>query len=109
MLSISGNSFKTVGTHVYTRGKHEKHLSFLGGPARGAEGTRIQADMFPWTSSARNPIVIVKIFIFLPLKVVLQAKPFKGETVQFGGLVQTPARTSDTKNYIYPPPGGALT
>ena len=40
----------------------------------------MQADTFPRTSGARNPIVIVKIFIFifLPLKVVLQAKPCKG-------------------------------
>ena len=29
--------------------------------------------------------------------------------VQFGGLVQTPANISDTKNYIYPPAGGAIT
>ena len=44
----------------------------LGGQARGAEGPR--------TSGARNPIVIVKIFIFilLRLKVVLRAKPCKG-------------------------------
>ena len=36
--------------------------------------------MLPRTSSARNHIVIVKIFIiiFLWLKVVLQAKPCKG-------------------------------
>ena len=34
----------------------------LGGQAQGAEGTCMQADAFPRTSSARNPIVIVKIF-----------------------------------------------
>ena len=40
----------------------------------------MQAYTFPSTSGARNPIVIVKIFvfIFLQLKVVLQAKPCKG-------------------------------
>ena len=38
----------------------------------------MQADAFPRISGARNPIVIVKIFIFLPLKVVLQAKLCKG-------------------------------
>ena len=38
----------------------------------------MQADAFPRTSGARNPIVIIKIFIFLLLKVVLQAKPWKG-------------------------------
>ena len=40
----------------------------------------MQAYAFPRTSGARNPIVIVKIciFIFLRLKVVLQAKPYKG-------------------------------
>ena len=40
----------------------------------------MQAYAFPRTSGARNPIVIVKIFIFifLWLKVVLQAKPCKG-------------------------------
>ena len=67
----------------------------------------MQAYVFPRTSSARNPIVIVKIFIFLWLKVVLQAK--QGRVVQFGGLVQTPANISETKNYIYPPAGGAIT
>ena len=48
------------------------------------------------TSGARNPIVIVRIFtfflknfIFLQLKVVLQAKPCKGERCRFEGLVQT--------------------
>ena len=63
--------------------------------------------LFPGTSSARNPIVIVRIFIFffLWLKVVLQAKLCKG----FGGLVQTPANISDTKNYIYPYAGSAIT
>ena len=52
----------------------------LGGQARGAEGMCMQAYAFPRTSSGRNPIVIVKIFIsiFLRLKVVLQAKPCKG-------------------------------
>ena len=50
----------------------------LGGQARGAKGTRMQAYAFPKTSSARNPIVIVRILIFLRLKVVLQAKPCKG-------------------------------
>ena len=40
----------------------------------------MQAYVFPRTSGARNPFVIVKIFIFifLQLKVVLQAKPCKG-------------------------------
>ena len=40
----------------------------------------MQADVFPRISGARKLIVIVKIFIFifLPLKVVLQAKPCKG-------------------------------
>ena len=56
------------------------HLVFLGGQARGPEGTHMQADAFPRTSGARNPIGIVKIFIliFLQLKVVLQAhiQPF---------------------------------
>ena len=33
----------------------------------------------------------------------------QGRAVQFGWLVQTPARTSNTKNYIYPPAGGAVT
>ena len=61
----------------------------------------MQTYAFPRTSGARNPIVIVKIFvfIFLRLKVVLQ----------FGGLVQTPANISDTKNYIYQPAGGTIT
>ena len=79
-------------------------VKILGGQAQGAEGSRMQAYTFPRTSSARNPIVIVRIFIFifLRLKVVLQ-----GRVVQFGGLVQAPARTSDTKNYIYLPAGGA--
>ena len=47
----------------------------------------MQVDTFPRTSSARNPFVIVKIFIFifLSLLVVLQAKPCKG------------GRCSDTK------------
>ena len=60
---------------------------------------RMQTYVFPRTSGARNPIVIVRIFIFifLQLKVVLQAK-LQGRVVQFGGLVQTPAKTSDTKN-----------
>ena len=49
------------------------------------------------------------IFIFLRLKVVLQAKPCKGWWMAVGGLFQTPARTSDTKNYMYPPAGGAIT
>ena len=68
----------------------------------------MQAYAFPRTSGARNPIVIVRnvIFIFLRLKVVLQAKPCKGG---WCNLVQTPANTSDTKNYIYPPAGGAIT
>ena len=41
---------------------------------------RMQAYVFPRTSGARNPIVIRKIFIFifLQLKVVLQAKPCRG-------------------------------
>ena len=40
----------------------------------------MQAYVFPRTSRARNPIVIIRIFIFifLWLKVVLQAKPCKG-------------------------------
>ena len=38
----------------------------------------MQTDVFPRTSGARNPIVIVNIFIFLLLKVVLQAKLCKG-------------------------------
>ena len=38
----------------------------------------MQANSFPRTSGAGNPIVIVKICIFLLLKVVLQAKPCKG-------------------------------
>ena len=40
----------------------------------------MQAYAFPRISGARNPIVIVKIFIFifLRLKVVLQAKPCMG-------------------------------
>ena len=42
-------------------------LDWLGGQARGAEGTHMQADAFPWTSGAWNPIVIVKIF-FSPAK-----------------------------------------
>ena len=46
-------------------------LLFLGGQAQGAEGMHMQAYTFPRTSGARNPIVI---FIFLRLKVVLQAK-----------------------------------
>ena len=49
----------------------------LGGQAQGAEGTHMQADAFPGTSGTRNPIVIVKIFILLPVIVVLQAKPCK--------------------------------
>ena len=40
----------------------------------------MQAHAFPRTSGAKNPTVIVKvfIFIFLRLKVVLQTKPCKG-------------------------------
>ena len=30
-------------------------LLLLGGQARGAEGTHMQAYAFPWTSGARNP------------------------------------------------------
>ena len=37
-------------------------FSLLGGQARGAEGMCMQAYAFPRTSSARNTIVIVKIF-----------------------------------------------
>ena len=33
----------------------------------------------------------------------------QGRAVQFGGLVQTPANISDTKNYIYLPAGSAIT
>ena len=45
----------------------------------------MQADVFPRTSGARYPIVIVKIFIFLLLKVVLQNKPCKGEHCNLEG------------------------
>ena len=84
-------------------------LRFLGGQARGAKESRKQAYALP--SGARNPIVIVKIFIyiFLRLKVVLQAKPVQERAMQFGELVQTPAHISDTKNYIYLPAGGTVT
>ena len=34
----------------------------------------MQAYMFPRTSGARNPMLIVRILIFLRIKVVLQAK-----------------------------------
>ena len=50
-------------------------VKIFGGPSPRGRG-----NAFPRTSGAKNPIVIVKIFIFifLRLKVMLQAKPFKG-------------------------------
>ena len=48
----------------------------------------MQAYEFNRTSGARNPIVIVRIFIsiFLLLKVVLQAKPCNGGQCNLQGL-----------------------
>ena len=65
---------------------------------------------FPRTSGAKNPIVIVKIFIFIFLaKSGAAGYTIPGRAVKFGGLVQTPACTSDTKNYIYLPAEGTIT
>ena len=83
----------------------------LGGQAQGAEGTCMQADAFPRSSSARNPIVIVKIciFIFLLLKVVLQANPCKGGRCNLEGWSRHLHVPQAQKNYIYPHAGGAIT
>ena len=55
---------------------------------------------FPRTSGARHPIVFVKIFIFLHLKVVLQAKPYKGGRCNLEGWSRL-LRISLTQNTTY--------
>ena len=61
----------------------------------------MQACVFPRTSGARNPIVIVRIFIFLQLKVVLQAKPCKGGWCNAEGWSRLRQISQTQKNYIY--------
>ena len=64
----------------------------------------MQAYAFPRTSSARNPIVIVKIFIciFLRLKVVLQAKPCEGGWCNLEGWSRLPQISQKQKTtYIH--------
>ena len=92
-------------------------LLLLGGKAQGAEGTRMQAyafprpldPSFPRTTGARNPTVIVKIFIFifLQLKVVLQAKPCKGGRCNLEGWSRL-LRISQTQKTTYIHLQGAL-
>ena len=67
--------------------------------------------MFPGTSGAMNPIVIVKIFIFIfhLLKVVLLAKRCKGGWCNLEGWSRLLRISQTQKNYIYPPAGGAIT
>ena len=65
--------------------------------------------VFPRTSGARNPIAIVKnfIFIFLQLEVVLQAKPCKGGRCNLEGWSRL-LQISQTKKYTYLPAGGTI-
>ena len=87
----------------------------LGGQARGAEGTRMLTYAFPrpWgfprTSGERKPIIINKIFIFifLRLKVVLQAKPCKGGRCNLEGWSRL-LRISQTQKTTYIRLQGAL-
>ena len=67
------------------------------------------AYVFLRTSGARNPIVIVKIFIFifLQLKVVLQAKPCKGGQCNLEGWSRL-LRISQTQKTTYIRLQGAL-